>query len=183
MGVICSGKQCQRAPYKHMVIPINKSLFVYLLVKVTIYLEESMCLFGQNGSVATGIQFVNTCIQPLVQKARLRPRTSRSHWSPQIENGGLTLFAPQPPPLLYDHCSVISCGDMRQKQIGSDMCHLSVTQMHIYLILLSFPAWMCLPNYWQTQFKRSFFLFSFLEIKIQGRLSYSNCLHIVQNGR
>lgn len=70
----------------------------------------------------------------------VRPRTSRSHWSPQIENGGLTLFAPRPPPLLYDHRCVFSCVDQKQEQIRSDVCHLAGTKMHVYLILLSFSS-------------------------------------------
>lgn len=38
------------------------------LARAAIYLEESLCPFGLDILVATGIQFVNTCIEPPGQR-------------------------------------------------------------------------------------------------------------------
>lgn len=84
---------------------------VYTLAQATIYREESLCPLGLDGLVATGIQFVNTCIEPLGQRQGCE--ADRSHWSPQFENGALMLFTPLLPPLLYGYHCVFSGVDMK----------------------------------------------------------------------
>lgn len=39
-----------------------------MLAQTFIYLEESVCTFGLDALVATGIQFVNTCIEALERR-------------------------------------------------------------------------------------------------------------------
>lgn len=107
---------------------LNAGTIFYLPRRVTVYLWIR-CFGGRWNPVceymhwSTGEEEEATDRQePLV--------TTAWKWWP-------VLFAPLPPPLLYDH----HCVDMKQKQTRCDVwteCHLAQIKRHVYFILWSF---------------------------------------------
>lgn len=122
---------------------------VHVFALATIYIEESLCLFGLDILVATGIQFVNTCIEPLGQR---QCWADRSHWSPQFEHGALKLLAPLPPPPPYAS-SVFAHAWIQngRKHDGKreNECHLAQWVVCVYFTLLRFFLGPCLSKSWK----------------------------------
>lgn len=121
------------------------------LARVTIYLEESLCPFGLDILVATGIQFVNTCIEPpgLRQCCEATDRqeplvTTVWTWCPHAVCSSAA-SSPVWPPL----CLLMRGYEIAANMMSGTECHLAGTEMFI----LSYEAFLmcvCLFNSWQS---------------------------------
>lgn len=122
------------------------------LARCTIYLEESLRPFGLDISAATGIQFVNTCIEPLGQRQcceatdRQEPLvTTVWTWCPHA-----VCSSPIWPPL---------CLLMRGYEIAANMMwcvELSATSQEprcLFYLMKFFLMCVCLSNSWQSWYK------------------------------
>lgn len=88
---------------------------VYMLAQTHVCLDKSLCLFGLNVLVATGIQFVNASIEPLEQGHGCEAMDRQEPLVTTVENCALMLFALLPP-LLYGHHCVFSSVDMKRSK-------------------------------------------------------------------